>query len=217
MGTRANCTVTPVSREGLYLHQQPELLNLRLLTSPMVNDAGVAHEKENTTQFAMVGETAEHRSDGTQEHSMEVYLDHALDTGNPVSEHSSDDEVITILEAFKQAMKSPQMTKWKEATNKELGSLQKHAVFNLVSSDSVPPEHKVIGTKWIFKVKADHALIGRVVVRGRGDVSGIDYGWTYLTVCCIQSICIAFAIAANEDWEVLQLEVQTAFQNPEVQ
>ena len=45
-------------------------------------------------------------------------------------------------------------------------SLQKHAVFNLVSPDSVPPEHTVIGTKWVFKVKADHKLKGRVVAQG---------------------------------------------------
>ena len=63
-------------------------------------------------------------------------------------------------------MESPQVTKWKETTNKEMGSLQKRAVFNLVTLDSIPPEHKVIGTKWVFKVKADHTLKGRVVVQG---------------------------------------------------
>ena len=63
-------------------------------------------------------------------------------------------------------MESPQVTKWKEAINKEMDSLRKHAVFNLESPDSVPPEHKAIGTKWVFKVKADHTLKGRVVVQG---------------------------------------------------
>ena len=45
MGTRANCAVNPVSRKGLYVHQQRELRNLGLLTSPMVGDAEVVHEK----------------------------------------------------------------------------------------------------------------------------------------------------------------------------
>ena len=109
-GIHTNCAVTPVSRKGLYLHQQRELRNLRLLTSPMVSDAEVAHEKENTMEYALVGET-EHRSDGAQKHRMEVYLDYAQDTGNPVSEHSSDGEVITIPNTFKEAMESPQVTK----------------------------------------------------------------------------------------------------------
>ena len=100
MGTRASGALTPVSHEGLNPHQQRELRNLGLLTSPMVSDAEVAHEKESTMEYALVGET-EHRSDGAQEHRMEVYLDYALDTGNPVCEHSSDGEVITIPNTFK--------------------------------------------------------------------------------------------------------------------
>ena len=206
MDTRASGAVTPVSHEGLYLHQQRELRKLGLITSPMAINAEVAHERQNAMEYALVAET-EHRSDGAQERRMEAYLDHALDTGNPVSEHSSDGEVITILNTFKEAMESPQVTKWTEATNKEMDSLQKHGVFNLVSPDSVPPEHKVIGTK------ADHTLKGRVVVRSWGQVPGIDCGWTYLPVCRIQSICMAPTIAASEDWEVLQLDVQTAFLN----
>ena len=79
LGTRANCAVTPVSRKGIYFHQQRELRSLGLLTNPMVSDAEVAHEKESTMEYALVGET-EHRSDGAQEHRMEVYLDYALDT-----------------------------------------------------------------------------------------------------------------------------------------
>ena len=167
-------------------------------------------------EYALVSEP-EHRSDGVQEHRMEVYLDYALATENPVAEQSSDGELITIPNTFKEAMESPQATKWKEATNKEMDSLQKHAVFDLVSPDSVPPEQKVVGTKWVFKVKADHTLKGRVVVQGWGQVPGIDFGCTYAPVCRIQSIRMALAIAASEDWKVFQLDVQTAFLNAEVQ
>ena len=98
-----------------------------------------------------------------------------------------------------------------------MDSLQKHTVFDLVSPDSVPPEQKVVGTKWVLKVKADHTLKGRVVVRGWGQVPGIDCCCTYAPVCRIQSIRMALAINANEDWDVFQLDVQTAFLNAEVQ
>ena len=162
LGTRANCAVNPASPKGLYLHQQRELRNLGLLTSPMVSKAEVAREKEHT-------------------------------------------------------MESPQMTKWKETTSKEMDGLQKHAVFKLVSPDSIPPEHKAIGTKWVFKVKADHTLEGRVEVEGWGQVSGIDCGCTNLLVYRFQNICLALTIAASEDWEALQLDVQTAFLIVEVQ
>lgn len=94
--------------------------------------------------------------------------------------------------------------------------LQKRSVFELVSPASVPPAHKVIGTKWVFKVEADHALKGRVAVQSWGQASGIDCGCTCAPVCRIQSTRMALAIAASEDWEVLQLDVQTAFLNSKV-
>ena len=73
-------------------------------------------------------------------------------------------------------MESPQVTMWKYTTNKEMNPLQKHAVFNLISPDSIPPEHKVIGTKWVFKDKADHTLKGIFAVQGWRQMSGIDCG-----------------------------------------
>ena len=205
MGTSASGAVTPLSQEGLNLHQQRELRSLGLLTSPMASDAEEAHEKENMMEYAMVAET-ERRSDRVQGHRMEVYLDYPLATGNPVSEHSSDGEVITIPNTFKEAMEY-----------KEMDSFQKHAVFDLVSPDSVPPEHRVIGTKWVFNFEADHTLKGREVVEGWGQLSGIYCGCTYAPLCRIQGIRMALAIAASEDWEVFQFDVQTAFLNAEVQ
>ena len=82
MSARASGALTPVSHEGLNPHQQRELRNLGLLTSPMTSDAEVAHEKENMVEYALVAET-EHRSDGVREHGMEVYIDYAVATGNP--------------------------------------------------------------------------------------------------------------------------------------
>ena len=59
-GARANCAVTMVSRKGLCLHQQFQMRNLGLVTTPMVSDAEVAHDKENTMVCAPVDVT-EHR------------------------------------------------------------------------------------------------------------------------------------------------------------
>lgn len=78
----------------------------------MSSDAEVAHEKESIVEYALAAGT-EHRSDGVQYHRVHVYLNYALDTANPVSEHSLNGEVITIPNTFKKAMESPQMTKRK--------------------------------------------------------------------------------------------------------
>ena len=60
----------------------------------------------------------------------------------------------------------------------------------------------------MFKAKADHKLKGQVVVQRRGQVPEIDSGCTYAPVCRIQSIRMALANAAHENWAVLQVGVQ---------
>ena len=69
----------------------------------------------------------------------------------------------------------------------------------------------MVGTNWVFNVKAEYTLKGRVVVQGWGQVPGIHCGCTYTLACRVQSIHMALAMAASENWEVLELDVQTAF------
>ena len=67
----------------------------------------------------------------------------------------------------------------------------------------------------MFKVKADHTLKRLVVVQGWGQITGVNCGCTNAPVCRIQSIRMALAIAAHEDWEVLPH--QTSILNARVQ
>ena len=95
MRTRADGAVAPISHEGLNAQQHRELRNLGLLAIPAACDADVAHEMENRLEYALAARK-EHRSDGAQEHKMEIILDYALAISNPLSEHRSDGEVIAI-------------------------------------------------------------------------------------------------------------------------
>ena len=60
----------------------------------------------------------------------------------------------------------PRAAHWKAELYKKIASLEKHGVFNLVSITSVPAGHKVVGTRWMFKIKADCTCKGRFVVQG---------------------------------------------------
>lgn len=61
-----------------------------------------------------------------------------------------------------------------EATeNKEISSLIKHQVYNLVSVTSVPPGSKFIDSQWVYKIKIDGPHKDRVVVLGWGMVEGV--------------------------------------------
>ena len=56
---------------------------------------------------------------------------------------------------FKEAVGLPQAAHWKTASDKEIESLEKHGVFNLVLITPVLAGHKVVGTRWMRKIKAD--------------------------------------------------------------
>ena len=90
-------------------------------------------------------------------------------------------------------------------------------MYTLVPATAVPTGHKIIGSRWVYKVKADNSYKGRVVVLGWGQVQGVDCGGTFAPVCRLQSIRMVLAIAAELDLECWQLDYNTAFLNAKVE
>ena len=102
-----------------------------------------------------------------------------------------------VPSTFKEAMGLPQAARWKTASDKEIASLEKHGVFDLVPITSVPGRHKVVGTRWVFKIKADSTYKGRLVVQEFSQIPGVDCGGTFAPVCRLQSIRMMPAIGWN--------------------
>ena len=75
-------------------------------------------------------------------------------------------ESYRVPNTLKEAMVLPQTAGWKAASDKEIASLEKHGVFNLVPITSVPARHKVFDTRWVVEIKADRTYKGRLVVQG---------------------------------------------------
>ena len=100
---------------------------------------------------------------------------------------------------------------WREAAETEIKSLQDLNVYKLVPRSTVPPGLKVIGTKWVLKVKANQTYKARLVAQGWNQVPGQNCGSTFTPVCRLQSVRMVLAIAAEMDWGVCQLDVKTAF------
>ena len=121
------------------------------------------------------------------------------------------EKVATIPSTFREAMSLPEAAEWKAATTKELNSLKDLGVHTLVPKSTIPPGKKHIGSRWVFKRKADGTFKARIVAQGWNVVPGVDCGRTSSPVCRLQSIWAVLAIAAEKNWEVLQLDAQTAF------
>ena len=100
---------------------------------------------------------------------------------------------------FKQAMKSPDSEKWREACAAEVASLVENKVFEVVDR----PAHPVITSKWVFKRK--RGLFGevekykaRLVAWGFMQAEGIDYTETYSPTVRFESIRLMLAAGASE-------------------
>lgn len=134
-------------------------------------------------------------------------------TGSPTTtgflEETS--QVIKIPNSYNDAMNSPQREQWKEAIGKEMDSLNKHEVYELVPITSVPKEEKILGSRFVFKQKADGRFKARLVVQGHVQEAGLDYGRSYAPVCRIGSVRTLLAVACEHGWPVWQMDVVVAF------
>lgn len=62
-----------------------------------------------------------------------------------------------------------------------------------------------IGSRWVYKLKADGTNEGEFVALGWNQVSGVDYDGIFASACKLQSIRIAVAVTAELDWEAYQM------------
>ena len=60
-----------------------------------------------------------------------------------------------VVSTFEETMSLPQAARWKPASDKKIASLEKHGVLNLAPITSVPSGQKVVGARWVSKIKAD--------------------------------------------------------------
>ena len=105
----------------------------------------------------------------------------------------------------------PQAACLKAVPHEKISSLEEYSVFELVLTTSVLAGHRVVGTRWVLKVKADSTYSGRSVVQGFSQIPGVDYGGTFAPVCRLQIVRIMPAIAAELNYEVHMLNMQMAF------
>ena len=77
----------------------------------------------------------------------------------------------------------------------------KNNVYTLLPVTAVLSGLKIIGSRWVFKIKADSSKKGRVVVQAGGQVPGRNCGGTYAAVCRLQTIRMVLAILAEYNLE----------------
>lgn len=114
---------------------------------------------------------------------------------------------------YKKALESSDSIKWKEAMDDEFNSLMENQTWTLVD---LPKNRRVIDNKWVYKIKEKPSgeierYKARLVVRGFTQEYGVDYYETFSPVVRYTSVRTIMAVAANEDLNMAQFDVTTAF------
>jgi transposase InsO family protein len=162
-------------------------------------EADDVEEPEEPDEFVPRRSTRERRQ--PTRHSDYVFLT----TGNIEGEPTT----------YTEAMNAPDASKWEQAARDEYSSLMKNKTWRLVD---LPQGRKVIGCKWVFKVKRNalgevDRYKARLVAKGYSQSQGIDYNETFAPVAKFNSIRTLIALAAQYDLELHQMDVKTAFLN----
>ena len=113
----------------------------------------------------------------------------------------------------REALSGPYAEQWHKAMQQEINSLHKHDVWTLTE---LPEGRKVIGSKWVFKVKhnADGSVEkhkARLVAQGFSQKHGVDYDETFSPVVRFESIRTVIALAVKKGLKMHQMDVKTAF------
>ena len=116
---------------------------------------------------------------------------------------------------FQEASK---LVQWRKACTDEIDSIEENETWVLVDK---PAGVKVIGLKWIFKIKrnADGSINkykSRLVAKGYVQEHGIDFEEVFAPVARIETIRLLFGFAAINGWEIHHLDVKTAFLHGEL-
>ena len=97
--------------------------------------------------------------------------------------------------------------------DEEFGALDSNGTWTLCEK---PSGANAIGSRWVYKTKMNELgqvvrYKARFVAQGFSQVPGQDYSDTYAPVAKHSSLRAILAIAAVKDWELHQMDVDTAF------
>ena len=98
---------------------------------------------------------------------------------------------------------------WKAASDKEVAKIKKNIVYILVPATTLPTGHKIIGSRWVYKFKANKPYKGRVVVLEWEQLPGVDQEGTFSPVYRRQRIRMVLMVLVKYDFECWQFGYNT--------
>ena len=119
----------------------------------------------------------------------------------------------TEPKTFKEAWHSPveeERNNWQMAIRKEIKSMIDRGVWRKIDRKNIPNNRRLIGNKWVFKIKRDGTYRARLVALGYSQIPGVDYTDNFAPVAHDLSFRIALARMMVEKLDSLVIDVETA-------
>ena len=116
----------------------------------------------------------------------------------------------TFQEAWHYPIKK-ERDNWRAAIRKEIRSMIERGVWRKTDRKKIPSNRRLIGNKWVFKIKRDGTYRARLVALGYSQISGVDYTDNFAPVAHDVSFRIALARRMVENLDSLVMDVETAF------
>ena len=84
-------------------------------------------------------------------------------------------------------------------------------VWRKIHKVKIPENRRLIGNKWVFKIKRDGTYSARLVALGYSQIPGVDYTDNFAPVAHYVSFRIVLARMMVEKLDSLVMDVETAF------
>lgn len=120
-----------------------------------------------------------------------------------------------IPKSYEEALQSRKKERWKNAIEEEIKSHEVNKTWEIVNR---PKNKTIIDSKWVFKIKENpnetvNKFKARLVARGYNQIRGEDYDEVFSPVIRLNTLRIIIALAVEEDLELYQYDVTTAYLN----
>ena len=118
----------------------------------------------------------------------------------------------TEPKTFQEAWHSPveeERNNWQIAI--KIKSMINKGVWRKIDKVKIPENRRLIGNKWVFKIKRDGTYRARLVALGYSQIPGVDYTDNFSPVAHDASFRIALARMMVEKLDSLVMDVETAF------
>ena len=99
---------------------------------------------------------------------------------------------------------------WRTAIRKEMRSMIDREVWRKTEK-KIPNDRRLIGNKWVFKIKRDGTYRARLVALGYSQIPGVDYTENFAPVAHDVTFRIALARMMVEMFNSLVMNVETVF------